>query len=983
MTIEEIAALVKDIQDLLISPFGVNEAELMDVAGRHEEFVAETSEWMLAVDKLLQKGLRTEAIELAERDPNLNEVIIALDFPELDAWNELLLKNDMQPVSELPEGVAEDLNDAYGVSSSLEKLMQQHRGAALARAPLSTRLQILRLLENKDRANPAWAQDIRDFEKARLTEVRAELDDAIKTADVSTLTQLEREFQDPAWKTPVPAELKRRAGDASTALQKQSSLREMQAIAYQISDAFADFNLQQATPLYKRFNALNMIVSLQPSDKVFDIAGPALDWVRAELRKAEQDLHFRNSAALLEAGIDQGAAANELERLAHEATRFDHILPEKLERRLHDRLETLRLAAERRRKSITLATVSASVLAVAVVGYSIYSFRIRTELQRHKTQLAALMEEAATSGIMEPLDQYFELLSRERRSIAESAVVTGLRQQYESLRLQQDGRRRQLEATLATASEAIASATVPSAFEGAFQMLKDAEALALNDLEKSAVLKAESEGFRRKEEVQASVDTAFQLQIRDVSQRVAQLPVDETGPYDAILAELASLLQTPEVSRGLITTLSTLERKVQGDRSEVVGRLEIARALQVISVALGNDVNFGKALEAFAAKYPGTTRATSFTHVAERERDLLTGALKWNAVRRQFLNVNPATLEPAAARAILEEYSQFLKSSGPYPGPVDIAKRLPVLQAIGTRTSPVDGMKTIFSGRAITNAYLIATADGRQQYYADSPPIVTESLTFDIYTTPDGDQTVNKKLFRSQVREEQLVGDVSIPARWLSPQTKLARAVIELAGENTANDFESLIRNVAQKVLREEEGLDPILRMLLVERTLEYGARGSFFIESQLSQIKISFAEAGVPRLTNWLSVSDETQKLRITAKDFLQKHEQPILQALETALSERDLYSSLPIGPQVRWVGWLSRDDKSTNMWQVRSKPGSPGDTEGELVVFGRNTSGAPPKQTSIGRMDSSGTITMATIPEEMLEGRPVFLLVTTEQSP
>ncbi|MFN9037357.1 MAG: hypothetical protein ACK5YO_13740, partial [Planctomyces sp.] len=113
-------------------------------------------------------------------------------------------------------------------------------------------------------------------------------------------------------------------------------------------------------------------------------------------------------------------------------------------------------------------------------------------------------------------------------------------------------------------------------------MLKDADALALNDLEKSAVLKAESEGFRRKEEVQASVDTAFQLQIRDVSQRVAQLPVDETGPYDAILAELASLLQTPEVSRGLITTLSTLERKVQGDRSEVVGRLEMARALQVI-----------------------------------------------------------------------------------------------------------------------------------------------------------------------------------------------------------------------------------------------------------------------------------------------------------------------------------------------------------------------------------------------------------------
>lgn len=980
MTIEEITKIIEEIQDLLISPFGVNESELMDIVGRHEEFVAQVSEWMLAVDKLLQKGLRTEAIELAEREPNLNEVIIALDFPELDAWNELLLKHGMHPVSELPEGIAEELNDAYGLSSTLEKLMQQHRGAALARASLCTRLKILRLLESKDPGNPAWAQDIREFEKSRLTEIRLELDDAIKSADLNTLTEVERELEDQVWKTPVPLELRRRAGDSAAAILKQNSLCEMQTIGYQISDAFADFNLEQATPLFRRFNALNLIVGLQPTDKLFDIAGPALDWVRDELRKAEEDLHFQRTVALLEVGIDQGASAIELERLAHEAVRFEHVIPEKLERRLHDRLEILGVMAERRRKSITLATVFASVLVVAAIGYSIYAFRLRAELQRHRIQLAALMEEAATSGLMEPLDQYFELLSRERRSIAESAIITGLRQQYESLRLQQEGRRRQLEGKLAAASEAIAGATVPSEFDNAFLMLKEAEEFALNDLEKSAVLKAESEGFRRKEEVQGSIDTAFQQNIRDVSERVAQLPTDDAAPYDSILSELASLKQTSDVSRGLITTLSTLERKVEGDRSEVLRRLEIARSLQVISTALGNENNFVKGLEAFAMKYPGTARASGFTHVAERERDLLAGALRWNAVRRQFLNASPASLEPSNARAILEEYSTFLKSSGPYPGPVDISQRLPVLQAIGTRASPIDGMKTIFSGRAITNAYLIATADGKQQYYADSPPIVKDALTFDIYTTPDGDQTVNRELFRNQVREEQLVGDTSAPARWLSPQTKLFRGVIEIAGEATANDFESLIRNVTQKVLSEEEGLDPVLRMLLVERILEYGARGSFFIESQITRIKVAFSEAGVPRLTNWLSTSDETKKLRITARDFLQKQEQPILQALETALAQRDSYSSLPIGPQVRWIGWLSREDESREIWQVRGKPGSEVGSEGELVVFGRKTSGDAPKQISVGRMDSSGTITMAEIPADMLEGRPVFLLVTAE---
>jgi hypothetical protein len=975
MNIDDINLLVREVQDLLINPFGVDESELMDVAGRHEDFVNEASNWMMAVDKLLQKGLRTEAIELAERDPNLNEVIVALDFPEFDAWNELLLKHDMQPISELPEGVAADLNDAYGLSSSLERLMQKHRSAALARAPISARLQILRLLENKDAENPAWPEDIKGFEKARLAEVRSQLDEAIRQADLTALTAIDRELQDPAWRSAVPPELKRRATDGCAALRRDNALQEMQDAAYRLSDAFADFDLVLATPLYHRFNALNLIASLPASDRLFDIAGPALDWVREELEKVEREEHFRQAILNLEAGLEQGNTAGGLERLAYEATRFNHILPERLQHRLQDRLQTLRVLADRRRRMITVATAFAALSVVAMVGFAVHSFRVRSEITRHKTQLTGLMESASATGLMEPLDRYFELLGKEPSSISQSTIVLGLRQQYETLRLQQEGRRQQLDSQLEAVTEAVEAATVPSAFEQIFQMLKDAERLALSDAEKVAILKADAEAYRRRDEVQKVVDDSFQQKTQLISKRIEALPLDNAGPYDNLLSEIAILKQTPEVTQGLLTSLSSLERKVRGDRDEVNRRLEIARDLQVVSSAVGNELSYTKALESYLTKYPGSVRSGNFSRVLETERDLLAGAMNWNRLRQRFLGVSAKSTTPAEAREILDGYGTFLKSSGPYPGTTDLKTRLPILQSIGKRVPPVEGFRMIFGGRAISNAYLVSTVDQKKVFYADSPPIITlDSISFDVYTTPDGEQTVKQKLFKSQFAPDRLAGDIR-PDKWLSPQTRLARNVSPLMTENVTGDFEVLIRTVAKRILG-EDGLDPILRMLLVERVLEYGAQGSLFIESRFVPIKQAYSEAGVPRLANWLSDSDETTKLRIAAADFIQKNELVILQALETAVADRDALAEQPIGPAVHWIGWLSRGDVPADGWRIRTNESLDAKSTGELIVFGRGMAGESPKQMPIGRVDKTGTILVTGLDGDMVEGRPVYLL-------
>jgi hypothetical protein len=144
MTISDIVLLVREIQSLLNSRNQPSEEELVDLANRHEDLVEEVRTRLEKVERLLSQGLRSEAIEQAELDPNLNDILTALDFPEVVPWNELLESHEIQPVQPIPVEAAAELNDAYLASGSIEKLLQNYRSISLARAPLSKRIAALR-----------------------------------------------------------------------------------------------------------------------------------------------------------------------------------------------------------------------------------------------------------------------------------------------------------------------------------------------------------------------------------------------------------------------------------------------------------------------------------------------------------------------------------------------------------------------------------------------------------------------------------------------------------------------------------------------------------------------------------------------------------------------------------------------------------------------------------------------------------------------
>lgn len=984
MTLEEINELVDEIQQVLVSESEPLLEELMDLAGRHEDYIYATIKRLKAVDALLSKGLRSEAIELAEREPNLNDVVIALDFPELDAWNELLAQFEMQPVPALPDNMAAELNDAYSVSAPVERLLQRHRTAALARAPLVTRIDILRRLANADSVNPAWPQDLKLFEQQRLTELKSDLEAAVREKNLEAIAALEREVSSPDWKLTVPADLKRKVTDANAKLRQASAKSELDTLSYQLSDAFADFDLEMARKLGQRFRALAQIVSLSSGDPLMDIAGPALDWISDEDQKAQREAQHLQKVKEIEDGLNQNVHAERLERLHYEATLHGHTLPDRLASRLADRLETLKVNAGRRRRTIVIAAAAGVLVLIGATGLAIRHVGIRNTIHRHVEQLGILLPEAEKTGVVDPLNQYFELLAKEPANISEAAEIVGLRQQFENLKASESSRVAQIDQYLIQAAADAQKAAMPGDFVSLFESLKTAEELAKNTAEKTRIMVTDTMLRERQSTLQKQVDAEFSARVTQMTETIAALPKDNLSGYDEVIRTLTDLQKTPDVSGGLIENVTALRSKVLTERSEVSLQMEVAKGLQEITNSVGNLAGFSAQLLKYVEAHPGSTRAADFQSLLNFEQSLWKGALAWNDIRARLLGVNIARISPRDAKLLVDDFAEFQKSSGPYPGDMNLGNRLLALQAVAQRrisedSTLADHFRSVFDGKAISSSFMIKAEKSEDVFFADAAPLIEKNnLVFDYFTTPSGDQTIAKKLtandfpFAAARKRDE----------WLSPQSRLASSILAQLEEMKEPDFEATVARLTTRILQEEPAMDPILRLLLAERMLEAGADGSVYVAARCEKSLDEIAQAGIPKLTNWIDYQDlQTKKLRVNARAFLEKYEAEMIEATVAAQADRDSAKDDKIGPALRWVGWMTRNDKGE--WSILLKPGIAMQGGQHLCVFQKITPTSMPEKVTVGTVDAASTAVKLSDDigqTSTTEGRPVFLILNAD---
>jgi hypothetical protein len=207
-------------------------------------------------DTLLADGHRSEAIQLAEQEPNLLELVSILDFPELPEWNDFVAELGLTVTPELQIDIATDLNGAYADDEPLERLMRRFRVHSLARAPLRSRIDLLRQIAKRDAGSDYWQDDLKSYEQARIRQMADEARDAISSRNAVDLRRLSDEVHKKPWSVKPDRKVVERLDQAMVEVRQMESLTRLSSLTAELSEARSAGDAEQARALGDKWEEL-------------------------------------------------------------------------------------------------------------------------------------------------------------------------------------------------------------------------------------------------------------------------------------------------------------------------------------------------------------------------------------------------------------------------------------------------------------------------------------------------------------------------------------------------------------------------------------------------------------------------------------------------------------------------------------------------------------------------------------------------------
>ena len=274
--------IVEFLRDFRAVPGQSITDEVRRAATEYAQLCSQANERLRQCTVFLQQGLRSEAIHLANETPNLLELVAALDLPESAASAEFCLHNDLPGAPPLQMDRAAQLNEAYGQEEPLEGLLRRHRRLALAHAPIKDRLETMRQIRAIDASSNFWEKDIRDFEVARMRELRFAFAAALERHDAQAVTDLSAEILQSPWLEPVSNDLLNAAQGAEERLRLMATDANLRSLLATLRSAYAAREHGRCASLVHQIRKLLADNNQGVSNEVAAELKPIMAWIAQE-----------------------------------------------------------------------------------------------------------------------------------------------------------------------------------------------------------------------------------------------------------------------------------------------------------------------------------------------------------------------------------------------------------------------------------------------------------------------------------------------------------------------------------------------------------------------------------------------------------------------------------------------------------------------------------------------------------------------------
>lgn len=663
------SAITRRINRLLDSP-SISEEDLREVVEQYEGELSIVNQKLGDAVDLVRRGLRSEAMAIIGSSPSLIDQANELSIPRLDELMDLMDLYDLPPVSVVDTEAIEVLGDAMVELQSIDGLLKRQRKLVLARAPLVWRLRTLRAIAAADPTSPHWIDDIDAHEKARLKELSADVQQAIKSDDMAKLTLLKKELAD-TWQTDPPASLHTAVNRHVRQLLLARKHDDLTAAAAAIQESVYQFDeagIRQAAVRYGKLRD-EIVEQFGPSSvpaEAETLARPGLKHV-AELNAEQQRVAARQSAiAILENTMDHPRVTiPQIESTYQKAITFDEPLPPELFNRYRATIEDLKTRGKRK---FQLAVGAVTVATLLLVGLLV-TWQIRRGYAEKVATVSGQLRRFLDSGALDEANQFIEAVQRTQPDLASDPRVSELVVLYQSMEQSEKERAarfdQQMNELEATKDEALETSTLSRLKEDA-----------TTDEEKLRLLKQRERhdryvDNRRKDHTESLIAVLRQtgdIVSQQSQHQPAKFALDDLRGQTGKLNEL-----TDEIKRRLAEfSYASLSAKQEGKNqieriAALTTRMEQQEALLIRSADATEDLlaarslsNLQSRMEDFISELPIDRRSADFRQTLDSAEFWQT-AEQWNLYIRRVQQAFATKLEPQPIAITTKSGEEFSK----------------------------------------------------------------------------------------------------------------------------------------------------------------------------------------------------------------------------------------------------------------------------------------------------------------------------------
>ena len=957
--------VVDEIRSFLQSTDQTLTDRLKELAADYARGCQEANQRLRRCEEFLQKGLRSEAIHLAQAEPILLDLVATLDFPERSEWEELVFTYGLAAPQKLNLATAEALNEAYTAVQPLEQLLRKHRWLALSHAPLPSRLNVMRQIALIDIGNPVWVEDIREFEKARVRQLEADVQRALQHGDTPALDRIVQEIRATEWTTAPPLQLIQYVENLAKQRDQKRVRERLRSLEKQIHDGVAAFDVEGVRRLRERWNDEAVLANLSLHDPVWDRVSAAFDWLNEQDRRQVEGRKHKAALASLEAALPNGSSWEELDAYYRAAMAHEEGVPEELEGRFRERLEGLKRRA-RRRKGLLMAGSAVTVFLLAIGIYSgVQGARFESRLSEAVQTVRRLRE----AGAVVEAKKYLDDLRTKDPRLAEAPALVPVQKQVEEEYVQEQRR-------VDLFREALEQAKQAPLGENGEEAVTKVRRLARLAEEQRAADRLTRDRQDRRRELQAQRDRRFAEEVNDLRDKVTELERrQQQAPGDpAVAARLRELQHevsqrgqagdvSPEV-RGLLKPLTDRLNALQKMLGRANREAELADRLSAALVSGESTEEYVKALHEYIDEYPKTSRSQAFQRVLG-ERALWQEVMDWNRLIRPWAD-SPLDIPVADARGQADKVAAFLQA---HPAFVDRAAaqlyRLCLAAAAqqgeAAPQSAAADLRQLFSGALVKDLWVV---EEEHPYYVTRDP---EPKLGDL-------KSAGKDLFHVEYltgldgkRAGKNLRVRNITRTYRAPQSEVARMVLRMPANFADRSWEKATLAIGEAI-RQSRDMDPLLQLLLLTKVVDLAGRGSYPLAQALAAHREVIQAAGVDLSVPWVKpASDAAERARPLARKVVAKLA-PFPPVLEQALNKKRELEAAVGQTYHEPAGWLVRDQGLH--WQIRPR-GLP-QREQALGLLVPGADGALAWR-PIGKM-AGGQATVQEGAEGLVEGRLVF---------